>query len=210
MTDARKPETSRRDILTSHNTPPEMLFMEGSCIIEIPIWDRASQDLHDILVESESAGSENTARSYRLTSLHGQFLAHIRVVDGSGELLYRFDNNATSPHNLTINLRLERAEAGGSVYVGNFIFIASNGEFRAQFPPEYKIDVKPNDPAMNERRFRLRLLELGTDDDVNIAQVHISKDTNQGSIPVFSVVFSDLSSEGKELKVMVWTDVDHH
>ena len=194
-----------REIFTSHNTPPPILFMEGSCIIEVPNWDPATQSLDDILVETETAGLPENTRTQLLTSVDEQFLAHIKVVDGSGEMLFRFDNDGHPPHSLTVNLRLEKDH----VWVGNFILIAANGEFRVALPMDYKIDAKPNDPAMNDRRFRLRLMETASNDDVDITQVSIYKDTAQGSIPLYGLVFSDLASKGEELKVMLWTDVHH-
>lgn len=186
-----------------HNTPPPILFMEGSCIIEVPKF-AAAQTVADTFAESDRQRGDEKTRSLKLTSIGGTFLAHVKVVDGSGEMLFRFDNNAHPPHNLTINLRLEKQ----SVWVGNFILIAADGEFRVVLPMDYKIDAKPNDPAMNDGRFRLRLLETASNDDVDISQVQIYKDTQQGSVPLYGVVFSDLVSKGKELKVMLWTEVD--
>ena len=182
-----------------HDTPPPFIFMEGSCIIEVPHFDPATQPLNTIFVPHQGG--------VVITTVGEPFLAHVKVVDGSGEMLFRFDNNADPAHDLSMRLNLTRFEAGHRVSVGEFILISADGELRASFPQGYKIDFRLGDPAMSNSRFRLRLLEEGSNEDVDISQVHIYKDTDQGSIPLYSVVFSDLKSEGKELKVMLWTEM---
>src|SRR6266545_3111654 len=143
-------KTGARKMFREHDTPPPILFMEGSCIVEVPNWDPLEQSLGDILVPA----GDGEFLSYTLTSVAGEFLAHIKVVDGSGEMLYRFDNNADPPHNLTIRLKLVK----GGAPMGDFFLVAANGEFGVSIPMSCKLDVKPDDPAMSNRRFRLRLL----------------------------------------------------
>jgi hypothetical protein len=65
---------------------------------------------------------------------------------------------------------------------------------------------------MGDHRLRLRILEEGTNNDVEITQAHVYKDTAQGSIQMCSIVFTDLRSLGRELKVMLWIELhgDHH
>lgn len=75
--------SSPQVILTSHDTPPPVTLMDGSFIVEI--------ELADFGEKEELSGQ---SKKYRvLPTVPGKklYLAHIKVVDGSGELLYRGD-----------------------------------------------------------------------------------------------------------------------
>jgi hypothetical protein len=94
--------------------------------------------------------------------------------------------------------------------VGDFRFAVVDGKLEGKLPLGCKLDFKPNDPPMGEKRSRLRCFEAGNNKEVNISQVRISKISGRTSTTVFQVLFSDLASKGKELKVMLWFDSDEH
>lgn len=192
-------------IFNQHDTPPPVLFMEGSCIMEfgyLETRDRAEiidfRTFQRFLKESKRPAAVRKAEE-------GFVIAHVKIVDGSGEMLYRFDNKQQD--RISVSLVLNSREGSP---LGEFSLSVSGYQFLVSFPSTTKIDVKNGDDPMNERRVRLRCLDAASGDDIEISGVRIEKRVGPGSIPLYACSFGDLNSQGKELKVMCWYEVANH
>jgi hypothetical protein len=182
-----------RDILNQHDTPPPTLFMQGSCILEFGLF--AADELRRIVsfdsFENFLHEKEATRGAPDPSSLR---IAHIKIVDGSGEMLYRFDNNQDE----VVTIGMVLGDLGSLTYRLNHV-----GHL-LDLPANTKIDLKNGDPPMNDGRVRLRCLDAGSSNDIDISGIRIEKQTNAGAVPVYFGNFRDLNSEGTELKIMVW------
>lgn len=182
-----------RDILNQHDTPPPTLFMQGSCILEFGLFLASElrqidsfEHLNLFLQEKEAKrGGPHPSRIR---------IAHIKVVDGSGEMLYRFDN--IQDEKLKIDMVL--GEIGSLTYKS-----IDTGHFLDP-PATAKLSFKPADPPMNQGRYRFRCVDYVSGQDLEITGLRIEKETNAGPIPVYFGNFRDLASQGTELKIMIW------
>lgn len=162
--------------------------MQGSCIIEVP-------NPGDAIAAGEGMFKSIQER----LAADRAFIAHVKVVDGSGDMLFKLDNN--SKDRLTVSFRLADEDSSPA---GELRFSVEAG---ATLPAGKKIAQKLNDPPMNgKKRMRFRCMDAATEKDVNITHVSIEKDLTSGSLPIYNLAFADLKSEGMELKVMLWLE----
>ena len=120
-------------------------------------------------------------------------IGHIKIVDGSGEMLYRFDNNNKESMAIALALSQDRKP------IGEFDFAVVEGEFSITPPSNTKIGNKNGDAAMNKERIRFRCLDEG-DRDTEITGVRVEKVTAAGRIPIYANVFRDLKKQCAEIK----------
>ena len=183
-------------IFNQHDTPPALLFMQGSCIIEV--MRIPGDDVPDSMTfeefQARLAELEESSASSQEERPH---IGHVKIVDGSGEMLYRFDNN--NHENMAIALALSREGRP----LPEFIFAAVDGEFLISPPSGTTIGNVNGDQPMNKERFRFRCLADG-EGDIDIIGLRVEKVTAAGTIPMFAEVFRDLKKQGAEVKVMLW------
>lgn len=184
-------------IFNQHDTPPGLLFMQGSCIIEIMFFEGESVPDNMTFEAFQARLAEMNASSALADQEEQPHIGHVKIVDGSGEMLYRFDNN--NEENLAIALALSRDRTP----LGEFSFAVVNGEFLISPPASTRIGNINGDAAMNKERIRFRCLGDG-DRDIDITGLRVEKVTEAGRIPIFAEVFRDLKKQGAEVKVMLW------
>lgn len=181
-------------LFNEHDTPPPVLFMQGSCIVEIGFFE--GEDLEQV-------------RRFGLHPLFeevdGVFIAHVKVVDGSGDMLFHFDNNNKDPLEIAFRLVDEQGH-----YAGEVIFSSVDGGIEVSVPAGKKFDGKENDSPMNRHRVRFRCMREESTEEFNISGVIVAKSAASGSIPLYAVAFADLRSKGMELKVMLWFEPRNH
>jgi hypothetical protein len=189
-------------IFNQHDTPPPFLFMEGSCIIEVKFLEDREVTERMTFEAFRSELAEGLRAAAALSNNEFAFIAHVKVVDGSGEMLYRLDNN--NKDNISIALSLSR----NNQFVGEMRFSISD-QLEVSHPETTEIGNA--EPAMNKHRIRFRLLDAESKGDIEISGVRVEKITEAGMIPIYSGPFRDLKSKGEELKVMLWFEVsDDH
>ncbi len=191
-------QTKQARIFREHDTPPPVLFMQGSFIIET-----AELDF------DESGVTMGSRKKYRRhphepmkTKVH---LAHIKIIDGSGEILYRNDNIMDDPSHPPIDLRLAVTTQSGVV---NIASVANN--FEIDTPGNKKLDkvdkvTHPDDQPMGTKRHaRFRYKDASSGSEESITGIRVTKG---GSTVLFeNSDLSDLASKGEELKIMVWLE----
>jgi len=179
-------------IFNEHDTPPPVLFMQGSCILEVGEPKSRDKEEAQTLAKMLLAGTKAAAFPAR------PFIAHVKIVDGSGDKLYHFDNN--NKQSLEITLRLID---GDKRPAGEMVFTAQDGGLSLMLPIGKTLAYQP-DKAMNPNRLRFNCVdELGAT-QTHITAVQVSKLVEAGSIDLYDVAFGDLHSLGVELKVMLW------
>ncbi len=194
-----KPKTPRvasdQSAFKEHDTPPPVLLMQGSFIIE------TAEGSFD---ESVTMGGRKKYRRHpkQKTKVH---LAHVKILDGSGEILYRNDNIMDDPTHLPMDLRLAVTTEDGLVNVasvGNNFEIDAPGDKKLE-----KVDpvTHPEDQPMGSKRlarFRYRDDPSGTQH--RITGVKVSKGASMALFEISDL--TDLASKGDELRIMVWLE----
>jgi hypothetical protein len=180
-----------------HDTPPPLFIQSGSLILE------ARTDKND-WTHTPMPGSR---RGYRVLTKDRNdqppttaiFVAHIKIVDGSGELVYRFDNynNTTKSVPVHVNCLMN-----GDL-TENFHLSVDNTEFVIDVPDKRKIKPKQGDPVMNGKRKRVKYLNDQGSDSHDITTIQIVK----GPRVLYQVDRSDLGKGADEMRIMVWWEV---
>jgi hypothetical protein len=177
-----------------HNTPPPIIIGDGSLIVERP----GKYATGDIVVDQN-----NHRRLHKInpdSTNTKLFPAHIKVIDGSGEILFRNDDandclvtlslvDKTNPLNTAI------VNAGASPIVNNKqTFIIDTDED--------KLLAKTRENTGSTKRDVRYRHKHGTNNKFLITGVKIT----QGPDVLYRVVPETLPSKGNELKVMIWLE----
>jgi len=176
--------TSPQTIFTSHDTPPPVTIMDGSFIVEIQKADFDEKD--------EPA---TNPKKYKLKPrVEGKklYLAHIKIVDGSGELLYRGDYHDQSSD---LNVIITTPE-------GDLVTFASVGnKFQIDTPSGKKLakTIDLDQPVGSKRLGRFR---FKTDGGVETRLRRIT--VKKGNDTVYDVDLTGLADGGKETRVLIW------
>jgi hypothetical protein len=194
-----KPIKSRGilDQRKEHDTPPPMLLMEGSLIIEV------NTDRTDWTSYQTAGNRRKWLVTPKWTTIpRGIYIAHIKVVDGSGEMLFRFDNDMTNDYSTPIVVTASMKKGGNAS--GDCQVSVEGLDFSVNLPNTRKIDKRANnepaDEPLNLNRKRVRFMDNNRDDRHDFESLSIDKGPNN----LYHVAFRDLPSKGKELKVMLW------
>lgn len=183
----RTPEL--RQHRNEHDTPPPVLVMSGSCILEI------AADGDTVGPKDDSGGR----RKYRVTpkDITGNFyLAHVKVVDGSGEMLFRLDNTTADPVEVILALSDTKEVR----------LAAEGGKLLIELEKTKKFDKKVGDPPMSagtsrNKRTRFRYMDDAPGSaEPDIKFVRVFRKGRQ----LFDLELDTLRSHGEELKVMLW------
>jgi hypothetical protein len=187
-----------------HDTPPPVLFMNGSFIVET----EKDFDPGDII----PTGSKKRHHiKPRVAANNRVFPAHIKIVDGSGEMLFRLDSkdSGVNPHpaeDIKITALLNEGttvEAASIVGAGNmqtFAIDVNNG--KSLLPPTTSGDL----PVGVKRGARRRVKSAPGDmSDTSINELTITN-VRRNKILFNVVPGADLASKGEELRVMIWLE----
>jgi hypothetical protein len=204
---ARKTRASQLAFATSrneHDTPPPVLFTNGSFIVETEV-DFAPGDI----VPMGNKKRHNIKPS--ITGNNRVFPAHIKVVDGSGEMLFRFDTKDTgvNPHPaeavkisafLNDGTTVEAASIIGTGNMETFAIDVDNG--KSLLPP-----TTPGDVPVGKKRSARRRVKSDSGDmsDTSINELTITNTVTSKTL--YTVVpGADLASKGDELRIMIWLE----
>lgn len=150
----RKPDDKvRSQFKSEHNTPPPGLFMGGSLVFEV----FSEKDDWDF----DGAPANGRRKWYVKPRPYDNggpsptniFIAHLKLVDGAGEMVFPTVNNPQKePIDITITLN-----KGGQVF-GDCHLIASGDHFEIDVPSTKRLKKKSFDPPANSRRQRVRYM----------------------------------------------------
>ena len=186
---------------SEHNTPPPTLLAEGSLIIEVT---NANMQLPNPLQVGNRQLSLIRPTPYPNGAPVPQtiYIAHLKVVDGCGDLLYALDNTQSSdkatPVEVTATVRKPNT---GDTFTCHLT--VEGDSFAIDVPTGKTIDQKPGDPPNPRRQNRVRFMEAGggTIDD---AFDFINLSINKGNRTLYNQDLTELASRGKELRVLIW------
>lgn len=186
---------SDESVFNEHNTPPPVLLMQGSFIVE------TAEAVFD---ESVTMGSRKKYRRHPKVTTKKVHLAHVKIIDGSGEILYRNDNIMNDSSHPPIDLRVAVTTDDGLV---NIASVGNNFELDIPGNKKFEKTTHSLDQPMGSKRlarFRYR------DDDSSGSDVHRIKEvrvTKGASTLLFEIKdLTDLPSKGEELRIMVWLE----
>jgi|SRR6185295_5101344 len=168
---------------SSHNTPPPVLFGNGSFLVEKEI---------DYAAGEVVTTGANTKHHIKPDPTHTQiFPAHIKVIDGSGEKLYQKDgaNNCVITFTLSDGDTVTAQASSGKK---TFMIETANGK---------TLDKSAERPTAKKRKVRYALSKGGMT-SFSITKLEIT----DGPKPEYDVTLASLPSKGDDFKVMVWLE----
>lgn len=177
-----------------HDTPPPVIVTEGSCIFEVSAEG-------DTLPAPANAGTNR--RHYNIPPKKDStghpsgniYLAHVKIVDGSGEMIFRFDNTLKQAVDVIIrdddNDELKLSAVGTKFVVDvkrtKKIAPRSGGVVEPSMNPLKRVRFRyMNDAAGNPER-RMKFVTVSIRDVI-----------------LYQLDLDSLRSRGEELKVMIW------
>ena len=172
-------------ILEDHDTPPPFVMMEGSLIVELP--------KEDFDVKIENGGQNRKYRICRHVSVPRVDIAHIKVVDGSGEMLYR-------------NLKAKGSKIIVSLDDGSTDVTLSDGQY---FQVETdnsakKLKKSSGENPLGGRKSRFRHKNNTGDGGESRIEKLVIKDPGGNTVFRIESDGSSTSPDLTELRVMVW------
>ena len=206
---APTPPQAAREDRNEHDTPPPLLIGNGSVLVETVadfdlVQDSGSDRRHHIRAKT---GSNQKI-----------FAAHVKVVDGSGEVLYRYDFDPRDTSNTRYRFQIAATLTNGArltlnssslVDVRRDLVITTGPDRKVipKCPPATPTCLdKPQHSASGVRGFRHRLARNIASptflDDHSIENITITRD-------VGDVLFSlnvTAHRAGKELRIMIWPE----
>jgi len=198
--ETQKPKTgqvqktqSREKIQNEHDTPPPVIVTTGSLIVDA---NTKKSDWSNVL---GSTGRRTV--SFLPLDIHNAepskpiYIAHIKVIDGSGDLLFRLDNdkNTNKDKPIIVTAKLTNGE------VMNLTVVKGTLEFTMDVPDHKQMFPKAGEPTPSKRQ-RVKYMDEQNNDVFTVQTIEVSKDSQL----LYHVTLSELPSEGFELKVMVW------
>lgn len=167
-----------------HDTPPPIMFMNGSFIMEI---DKEKFD-------NDTSGNDKLKTCIR-KPINGKTVSigHIKIIDGSGEVLYR-------------NLKAEGSEIEIELTDGTNIKVRNPAdqsfEVETTATNKHFIRSKEPDKALGKRKARYRHKDNSGHEEF-IKSVTINQKIDQKIMPVYYVNVSNLKAP-EEFRIMIW------
>jgi len=174
----------------THDTPPPILFENGSFVLE-----RKGQFPDDEI----GINTANNRKEYRIKPDSGSTVvpAHIKILDGSGEMLYRNDKAA----DCLITIELGRDSGPRSVV--NARTSANKSRFVIDVDANKSLDVgnaNNNDKPTSRRRNRRYRHSGGA--DMSMKEIAIK----EGNKTLYSLSPDVLPKKGEDLRIMIWLE----
>ena len=176
-------------VFRTHDTPPPITFENGSFVLE-----RTGQFLGSDIVTNPAT----SRKEYRVRPFFGSTAvpAHIKIVEGSGEVLYRNDRAASC----VISIELEGP--GGDRSMVNARTSADKTRFVIDIDAAKSLDLgnaANNDKPTSRKRDR-RYRHSGP--EMSMREITIK----EGAKILYNVLTEDLPADGSDLKVMIWVE----
>lgn len=183
-----------RSARNEHDTPPPVLVVQGSLIIEM------DQPDFDQVAPGSSTQPKKHRRGPKQTGATRVFPAHIKVIDGSGDLLYRndiADDCLTSILLGTEEVTLSAVGTNFEITTRDDRDLVKSGN---QFDQPIQHDPSHHLPARQARyRYKNR---AGAEFRITGARI-IKRSTNE---VLYAVTLEDLPSKGEEFRVLIWLE----
>ncbi|HEY3103244.1 MAG TPA: hypothetical protein VGJ69_06605 [Pyrinomonadaceae bacterium] len=156
-------QKAKPKFLSEHNTPPPGDLMGGSLVFE------AYTAKNDWDTDGGASGGRRKWSVKPLpygngTSPANIYLAHLKLIDGAGEMLFHFDNDSTGDHATPIRITATLEKLG--MPFGDLQITTAGNHFEVDVPDTKRIKKKANDPPSNKLRQRVRYMhETGANPD---------------------------------------------
>jgi hypothetical protein len=173
-------QTAQTEKKREHDTPPPVLIAEGSLTVE---------------TMSRFGGpmGAGQGRKKHHIDIGGKEIAHIKIVDGSGEMLYRNDK----PRNAEIRVLVRVNSADSEVKMGR-----SGSNLYIDLTDDK--DIGTATPGGKHRTERYRLKKSA--DDLELLAITVAENASANSPILFKVTREDLNSHLEEARIMVWLE----
>jgi hypothetical protein len=188
--DVRAPIDGGWDFKSTHDTPPPIVIGAGSLIVE----RKGPYQNSDIVTE----GGRKKHHHNPDTGKKKIFPAHIKVVDGSGEILYRNDRAREC---LVTVLTRDGDGNSATVNAGASPIVNENQTFVIDTDSRTGFDKTNEKLTSKKRDVRYRQKKVGSK-DFSIVDVKI---TERGDL-LYKVTLANLPSSGDDFKVMIWLE----
>jgi len=176
--DVGRPKT-QEEIEKEHDTPPPVLIAEGSLTVE---------------TTSQFGGpvAAGQTRKKHFMGVGALRIAHIKILDGSGEMLYRNDKPRDAEVRVLVNdnTELKVARLSQSLYI--------------DLPNDKDLGTPEVLGANSKRKARYRLKKTGN--DLGLEAITVTENSDVNSPILFRVAKADLNSGLKEARIMIWLE----
>ena len=148
----RSDDRVRSQFRSEHDTPPPGLLMGGSLVFEVfsekTDWDADGPEVNGKLKWSVKPKPYDNG-----TSPTNIFIAHVKLVDGAGEMVFpTLNNEQKEPIEITTTL-VKNGQAFGDCKL-----VASGDHFEIELPSSKRLKKKIFDNPANSRRQRVRYM----------------------------------------------------
>jgi hypothetical protein len=167
-----------RNIFNEHDTPPPVMVGEGSLIVETT----------HAFGNSVPVGALRKRHYVADYSLYA--IAHIKIVDGSGEMLYRNDK----PREAEVRIVLDD---GSEVKLGR----VAEG-FYLDLPNDKDLGSAQNQTSKRKKKYHPKKSSA----HLVIAAIKIAENPTDASPLLFKITEGDLNSHLEESRIMVWLE----
>lgn len=209
ITDAKpKREAAYRgDSRNEHDTPPPILMEMGSFKVE-------TERLFDAIEENPGMRKKNHINPNGTDNR--VFPAHVKIVDGSGEMLFRYDvTPVIDTAGLQDKLRISILFTGGTVVnvmcspiSGNRQTFFIDTDETIKLTAVANTDIQPD--AKRQMRYRPQLVS-GAVLDATATRLTVTREERDvaGAVvmrTLYDLIPANLASAGKELRIMIWLE----
>ena len=176
----RPSQKAQEKVFKEHDTPPPVLVAEGSLTVETTDpFDRTSPAL--------------TGRQRRTVSAYSSLkLAHIKIVDGSGEMLYRNDK---PPLNCEIRIKVNDGTELKFGQITGGLYLDMDDDKDLGNPQNISGHKRP-------KLYRPKKANR----ELEIQAITVAESDAAGAPFLFKVTEAELNSHLKESRVMIWLE----
>jgi hypothetical protein len=180
---AQRPARPRRQALdreffNEHDTPPPVLVGEGSLTVETT---------HPF---GNSVPMGVSRKRHYVPDYIGYSIAHIKIVDGSGEMLYRNDK----PREAEVRIVLDD---GSEIKVGR----VAEGLY-LDLPNDKDLGNAQNQTSKRKKKYRPKKNSA----DLAIVAIKIAENSAAAAPCLFKITKDDLNSMLEESRIMMWLE----
>lgn len=171
--------TQKIEFFKEHDTPPPVLLAEGSLTVETT---------HAF---GNAVGQGGGRKKHFVSDYEGLTIAHIKISDGSGEMLYRNDKPRDS------EVRIQVSD-GSEAKVGR-----NADGFYVDLPDDKDLGNAQN--VANRKRGKRYRPKKGNDELIFEA-ITVAQTSAANSPFLFRITKNDLNSKLEEARVMIWLE----